>query len=98
MTGKRIGGYRKGSRNKLGKSVREKGKISLSRYFQSFNEGDKVQLNLESSVAKGKFSTRYNGKVGVVVDKIGECYNVKIKDIKKEKIIIVHPIHIRKQL
>lgn len=98
MTGKRIGGYRKGSRKKLSKSPREKGKISLSKYFQKFEEGDKVQLNLESSVAKGKFCTRYNGKVGVVVGQEGEGYKVKIKDIKKEKVILIHPIHLTKQL
>jgi len=98
MTGKRIGGYRKGSRQKLSKSPRDKGKVSLSRYFQSFNIGDKAQLNLEPSVPKGKFCTRYNGKVGLVVGKEGECYNVKIKDIKKEKVILVHPIHLSKEI
>jgi large subunit ribosomal protein L21e len=98
MTGKRIGGYRKGSRDKLSKNPRDKGKISLTRYFQVYKEGEKVQLNLEPSVPKGKFCTRYNGKVGVVVGKEGECYNVKIKDIKKEKIILIHPIHLTREI
>lgn len=98
MTGKRIGGYRKGSRQKLSKSHRDKGKISLTKYFQAFNEGEKVQLSLEPSVPKGKFSTRYNGEVGVVVGKKGECYIVKIKDLKKEKEILVHPIHLSKEI
>lgn len=98
MTGKRIGGYRKGSRDKLSKNHREKGKISLTRYFQSFKEGEKVQLDLEPSVPKGKFCTRYNGKVGVVSGKEGECYKVIIKDIKKEKVILVHPIHLSKEI
>jgi ribosomal protein L21E len=70
----------------------------LTRYFQRFNEGDQVKLNLESSIPKGKFCTRYNGKVGVVVGSEGECYKVKIKDQKKEKVILVHPIHISKEI
>jgi large subunit ribosomal protein L21e len=98
MTGKRIGGYRRRTRDKLSKSPREKGKISLTRYFQIYKIGDKVKLNLESSITKGKFCPRYNGKVGVVVGSEGECYKVKIRDIHKEKVILVHPIHIRKEL
>jgi large subunit ribosomal protein L21e len=98
MTGKRIGGYRRRTRDKLSKSPREKGKISLRNYFQTYKVGDKVKLNLESSVAKGKFCTRYNGKVGVVVGSEGEGYKIKIRDIHKEKVILVHPVHISKEL
>jgi len=98
MTGKRIGGYRRRTRYKLGKSVRNKGKISLTNYFQSYKEGDKVKLSLEPSIQKGIFLPRYNGKVGVVVNKVGECYNVSINDIKKEKVVLVHPIHLSRQL
>jgi ribosomal protein L21E len=98
MTGKRIGGYRRRTRYKLGKAVREKGKLSLTKYFQSFKEGDKVQLSLEPSIQKGIFLPRYNGKVGVIENKVGECYNVVIQDIKKEKVVLVHPIHLKRQI
>jgi large subunit ribosomal protein L21e len=97
MTGKRIGGYRRRTRYKISKTVRDKGKLSFTKYFQTLKEGDKVQLSLEASIHKGIFHPRYNGKVGVVLNKDGECYNVLIKDIKKEKVVLVHPIHLTKQ-
>ena len=98
MTGKRIGGYRRRTRYKLRKNVKERGKLSLRRYFQSYTDGDKVKLSMDSSIHKGVFHPRYNGKVGVVVGKEGECYNIVIKDINKEKVVLVHPIHMRKQI
>jgi large subunit ribosomal protein L21e len=98
MTGKRIGGYRRRTRYKLRKNVKERGKLSLRRYFQSYAEGDKVKLSMDSSIHKGVFHPRYNGKVGIVIGKEGECYNILIKDINKEKVVLVHPIHMRKQV
>jgi large subunit ribosomal protein L21e len=96
MTGKRIGGYRRRTRYKLQKETRTKGKISLTKYFQKFNVGDRVKLDLEPAVQTGIFHPRYNGKVGTVVGKSGGCYVVIIKDVTKEKSVIVHPVHLAK--
>ncbi len=96
MTGKRIGGYRRGTRNKLKKATGQGGKISLTSYFQKFNNGDRVKLSLEPAVHSGIFHPRYNGKVGTVVGMNGRCYEVLIKDIKKEKVVLVHPVHLSK--
>lgn len=93
---KRIGTSRRNTRHKLRKGVRSRGKISISRYLQSFNAGDRVYLKLEPAVHKGIFFPRFHGKSGVIKGKIGRCYEVLIKDINKEKTLIVHPIHMRK--
>ena len=92
----RIGGLRRKTRYKFRKEARTKGKISLKRYFQTFDKGEKVALGVESAVQKGMYHPRFYGKIGVVKSKTGRCYQVSIKDGGKEKTLVVHPIHLRK--
>lgn len=91
----RIGGFRRKTRSKLKKNVRERGKISIKKYFQSFKIGDKVILKAEPAVQKGMYFPRFHSKHGVVKGKIGKCYEVVINDRKKEKTLIVHPVHLK---
>lgn len=93
---KRIGSSRRKTRHKFKKSLREKGKLSLSKYFQTFESGEKVCLSIEPSVQKGVYFPRFLGKTGVVQKKTGTCYEVQIKDFTKSKTIIVHPVHLKR--
>ena len=93
---KRIGGLRRKTRHKLAKSLRQKGKISLTTYFQTFEVGERVALRAEPAVQKGMYHPNYYGKAGIVKGKKGRCYEITIKDRTKEKILIVHPVHIKK--
>ncbi len=92
----RIGGFRRKTRHKLSKPVRKKGKISLSKYFAEYKEGQKVQLAAEPAVQKGMYFPRFHGKVGIIGEKKGNCYEVMIKDIGAKKTLIVHPVHLKK--
>ena len=94
---KRTGGFRRKTRSKLKKNVRRKGKISLSKYFQIFKKDEGVRLNAEPAVQKGMYFPRFHNKAGVVKGKKGRCYEVLIKDGKKEKLLIVHPIHLKRR-
>lgn len=93
---KRVGGYRRKSRYKFRKAAREKGKVAITRYLKDFNVGDRVVLNAEPSYHKGLFHSRYQGRSGVIVGKRGKCYNVLIKETSKEKMFIVHPVHLER--
>ncbi|MDP3992335.1 MAG: 50S ribosomal protein L21e [Candidatus Pacearchaeota archaeon] len=77
------------------KSIRTKGKIQLSRYFQSLKEGDSVAVIREPSI-DAKFPERIQGRTGNVVEKRGRAYIVKIMDHDKEKRFIIEPIHLKK--
>ena len=90
----RIGGFRRKTRQIMRKSVRQKGKISLSKYFQQFKEGERVVLKAEPAVQKGMYFPRFHGKSGIIKGKKGRCYEVNIKDGGKEKVLIVHPVHL----
>ncbi len=90
----RKGGFRKGTRSLFRKRIRNKGKISLRAFFQKLEIGQKVQLVVEPAYHKGVFLPRFQGKIGTVKGKQGDCYMVHIKDHKKEKDVIVHPVHL----
>jgi ribosomal protein L21E len=92
---KRIGGLRK-SRGKFKRTAQMKGKLSLRNYLANYSNGDNVLLKIDSISREGIFHPRFVGKRGVVVGKRGSSYEVKINDFSKEKIIIVHPVHLRK--
>jgi large subunit ribosomal protein L21e len=93
---KRIGGLQRKTRDKLSKNPRQKGKISLRKYFQKLSTGDRVVLKIEPSIHKGIYHPRFHGKAGVIKGMQGNCYEVVINDGGKEKVLIVHPVHLRR--
>jgi large subunit ribosomal protein L21e len=92
----KIGGFRRKTRHKMMKDKRKKGKISLRNYLQTLSVDDKVQLVAESAVQKGMYHPRYHGIVGTVVGKQGACYKVEISDSGAKKVVLVHPVHLKK--
>ena len=79
----------------MNKRIRTKGKISFSRYFQEFKEGDKVAVVREPAV-KGSFPSRIQGRTGTIKGKRGKAYFVNIKERKMEKNFLIEPIHLKK--
>ena len=77
------------------KKLRTRGKISFSRYFQSFEEGDRVSIVMEHS-QNPKFPKRIQGTTGVVEGQRGQAYIIKIKEGNKEKTHIIKPVHLKK--
>lgn len=93
---KRVGGFRRKSRYKMRQSISNRGKLPITKYLQTFEIGEKVILKAEPSHQGGLFFLRFQGKIGDVVKQQGECYLVRIKDGKKLKQCLVHPIHLKK--
>lgn len=77
------------------KMIREKGKVRLSRYFQTLNNGDRVCVVRELS-QRGSFPSRIQGKTGVIESKRGKSYIVKLMDYNQEKRYIIQAIHLKK--
>jgi len=92
----RVGGFRRKTRSKLRKNVSERGRISIKRFLQEFKINEKVNLTADPAYQKGMYYPRFHGKTGKITGKQGKCYYVSIKDGSKEKIIIVHPIHLKR--
>lgn len=93
---KRMGGIRRKTRYKFRKEKRNRGKISITNYFQTFDIGDRVHCTVESAVQKGMYHPRFMGRAGIIKAKRGKCYEVSINDLGKEKTLIIHPVHLRK--
>ncbi len=92
---KRIGGLKKKARYKLKKERAHRGKVSISRFMQTFKAGQRVNLSIEPSLHKGLYHLRFVGKTGVVKGPKGKCYEVIINDRGKEKLLIIHPSHLK---
>jgi len=92
----RQGGFRRRTRSKFTKDRTDKGKISHRDFLQKFKEGDKVKLIAEPAYQKGMYYPRYHGFEGMIKGQKGECYNVEISDHGRAKVLIVHPVHLRR--
>jgi large subunit ribosomal protein L21e len=77
------------------KSVRTRGKISLKRYFQEFENEEKVAV-VEERAIQSSFPKRLQGRTGKIEGKRGRAYVVKIKDQNMDKLHLINPIHLKK--
>ncbi len=78
------------------KRLRQKGKISLQKYFQKFTDGDNVAIVKDLTVQSPGFPDRMQGRTGVVIGKQGKSYVVAINDFARRKVYIVKPVHLKK--
>ena len=93
---KRSKGIRSKSRKLLRKRPRDRGIHSITRALQQFEEGDSVDIVIDSAVHKGMPHIRFHGYTGKIEGKQGESYQVKINDGKKHKVLIIRPEHLRR--
>ena len=89
-------GLRVGTRRKLKKKVRERGKVRIKAFLQEFKPNDKVIIDSDSSYHKGMPHRRFLGKHGKIIEKRGSSYIVEVRDGGKYKKIICAPIHLKK--
>lgn len=94
--GRRKGGARAGTRRMFRKSARTRGKISFTKFFAKYEVGDNVVLNAEPALQKNLYHGRFHGRSCIVTGKRGDCYELKLQDGGKAKMIIVHPVHLKR--
>ncbi len=88
-------GYRSGTRSLLRRKPRERGKTGLSKILHEYKPGDKAVIKIDPSVHKGMPHRRYQGKIGVIVNRRGRSYVVKVTQGDAIKEIIVRPEHLK---
>ena len=89
-------GPRARSRKKLRKRVRERGLPPIRRYLAHFEIGERAAVDIDPSVHEGFPHHRFQGRTGVIVGKQGRCYKLMIRDGGLKKILIVHPVHLKR--
>lgn len=72
-------------------------RTTVNAILKKFQIGDKVVIDIDSSIQDGMPHLRFQGKSGEVIAKHGNCYDVLIKDMDKEKTVVVHPVHLKKE-
>ncbi len=88
-------GPQRKTRHKL-RRWRDTPPVTPRRYLLTYKENEKVVIDIHPSVQDGRPHPRFNGRVGIVVGTQGRALKVKVTDGGKEKIIITHPIHVRR--
>ena len=89
-------GFKVGTRKRLSKKARDKGKIKIRKVLQEFKPEDRVIIDVDSGHHKGMPHKRYFGKHGVVLERRGKAYMIQIKGRGKKKTIICSTSHLRK--
>ncbi len=87
-------GPRRGTRQKLRKRKRDRGKVPVTKFLQKFEIGDRVLIKPEPSYHKGLPHQRFIGKTGIVVGVRGRSYIVEIKEGNKTKTLFIPPVHL----
>ena len=91
-------GFRRGARHVLRKKPRERGQQPIGPLLHEYSHGDKVVIKINSSVHKGMPHPRYQGKIGVIEEKRGRAYIIKLVEGKKIRTLISRPEHIKPHL
>ena len=84
-------GTRTKTRQLLQKKPRARGLSPITKAFQQFEAGEKVNIIIDPSVHKGMPFSRFHGKTGVVVGPRGAAYEVEIKEGDKIKTVVARP-------
>ena len=87
-------GYRSGTRSLLSRKPRERGKTGLSKILHEYKPGEKAVVKIDPSIHKGMPHRRYQGKIGVIVNRRGRSYVVEVTQGDAIKEIIVRPEHL----
>ena len=87
-------GFRSRTRGTLTKEVRERGMPPITQFLQTFETGSRVIVRLEASDPRGQPHPRYQGRVAVVVGRVGRAFRIEFLDGHKRKQLIANAVHL----
>ena len=90
------GGFRSDTRRTLSKHPRDRGKISLTKLMQTFDNGARVMLLPEPAVHDAMPHPRYKGRCGIVIGMQGKTYKVQVMDGGVRKVFLCDPVHLKR--
>ncbi len=87
-------GFHSRTRGTLTKEVRERGMPPVTQFLRTFETGARVIVRLEASDPRGMPHPRYQGRVGVVVGRVGRAFRIEFLDGNKRKQLIANAVHL----
>lgn len=91
---KRSRGARSKTRQVLQKKPRQRGLSPITRGFQTFENGEKVNIVIDPSIHNGMPHSRFHGLTGVVAKPRGTSYEVSVNVGGKLKTVVARPEHL----
>lgn len=88
-------GFRSKTRHKLARSYRESGLTPVTHSLRTFEEGSKVNININSSIHKGMPHPRFQGFTGTVQGKQGDAFVVQVRVGGLLKTVVARPEHLQ---
>ena len=92
MSGKPARGIRRKTRSKF---KRKGPPITVNKVLQEIPAGERVQINIDSSVHSAMPHYRYQGKTGLVLGKRGRAYEVKVRLGNQLNTLVVKSEHLQ---
>ena len=89
-------GTRSKTRQILKKKPRARGLSPITRGFQTFEPGEKVNIVIDPSIHSGMPHSRFHGLTGFVIQERGTAYEVRVNVGGKTKIVVSRPEHLVK--
>ena len=89
-------GTRSKTRQILKKKPRARGLSPITRGFQTFEPGEKVNIVIDPSIHSGMPHSRFHGLTGVVTGIRGTAYEVSVNVGGKMKVVVSRPEHLVK--
>jgi large subunit ribosomal protein L21e len=87
-------GFHSRTRGTLTKEVRERGMPPVTKFLQTFAPGSRVIVRLEASDTRGMPHPRYQGRVAVVIGRVGRAFRIEFLDGNKRKQLIANAVHL----
>jgi large subunit ribosomal protein L21e len=87
-------GFHSRTRGTLTKEARERGMPAVTKFLQTFETGSRVIVRLEASDPRGMPHPRYQGRVAVVVGRVGRAFRIEFLDGNKRKQLIANAVHL----
>ncbi|UAL07620.1 MAG: 50S ribosomal protein L21e [Candidatus Methanogranum gryphiswaldense] len=87
-------GTRTKTRQVLKKKPRASGLSPITKAFQTFDSGERVNIFIDPSVHKGMPFSRFHGLTGVIIGPRGAAYEVSVKAGNKTKTVVARPEHL----
>jgi len=91
-------GTRTKTRQKFQKKARARGMSPITRGFQTFESGERVNIVVDSSIHNGMPHSRFHGLTGVISGPRGSSYEVSVKVGNKTKMVVARPEHLVKSV
>ena len=88
-------GFRSRTRGLMSKRVRQKGLSSPSKVLVDYEEGQRVDIVIDSGFHRGMPHKRYHGRTGVVTGLRGRAIVVDVNLGKATKTLIIRREHLR---